>query len=77
MSIFQKDGQQHSFMQLVITRLIVNRPCRLPKDALDSSLVYTKNRDIHSVGIVFLQMLISLDVMDRFPDYHTALRNCE
>lgn len=65
------------FTQLVITRLIVGSPCRLPKDALDSSLVYTKNRDIHSVGIVFLQMLISLDVMDRFPDYHTALRNCE
>lgn len=49
---------------------------RLPKDALDSPLVYTRSRDIHSVGIVLLQMLSGLDVMERYPDVYEALRNC-
>lgn len=47
----------------------------LPKDALESPLEYTKNRDVHSVGIILLQMLLGLDVMDRFQDFHMALRN--
>lgn len=55
---------------------ILNRH-RLPHDAVESPLVYTKSRDIHAVGIVFLQMLMGRDVMERFPDVHSALRNCE
>ena len=49
----------------------------MPKDAVDSPLEYTKNRDIHSVGVILLQMLLGLDVMERYPDFHFALRNCE
>lgn len=50
---------------------------RLSNDAKnESSLLYTRRRDIHSVGIVFLQMLLGLDVMQRFDDVHEALQNC-
>ncbi|KAI0696604.1 hypothetical protein BC835DRAFT_1341525 [Cytidiella melzeri] len=45
------------------------------KDAIDSPLVYTRSRDIHAVGIVLLQMLMGLDVMNRYRDVHEALRN--
>ncbi|KAJ3758340.1 kinase-like domain-containing protein [Lentinula raphanica] len=41
----------------------------------ESSLVYTRHRDIHSVGIVFMQMLLGLDVIRRFSDIHTALKH--
>ncbi|KXN81004.1 Serine/threonine-protein kinase gcn2 [Leucoagaricus sp. SymC.cos] len=41
----------------------------------ESSLLYTRRRDIHSVGIVFLQMVFGLDVMIRFADVHEALQN--
>ncbi|KAI0954220.1 hypothetical protein AcV7_007513 [Taiwanofungus camphoratus] len=47
----------------------------LPSDAVDSPLVYTKTRDIHAVGIILLQMLMGRNVMERFPDVHSALRN--
>ena len=50
---------------------------RLSSDAKnESSLLYTRKRDIHSVGIVFLQMLLGLDVMQRFGDVYEALRSC-
>ncbi|KAJ4467220.1 kinase-like domain-containing protein [Lentinula aciculospora] len=41
----------------------------------ESSLLYTRHRDIHSVGIVFMQMLLGLDVVWRFLDVHTALKH--
>jgi hypothetical protein len=41
----------------------------------ESSLLYTRQRDIHAVGIV-LQMLMGLDVMERFPDAQTAIHAC-
>ncbi|KAF9065023.1 kinase-like domain-containing protein [Rhodocollybia butyracea] len=41
----------------------------------ESSLLYTRHRDIHSVGIVFLQMLMGLDVVRRFTDVHSALKH--
>ncbi|KAJ3727200.1 kinase-like domain-containing protein [Lentinula guzmanii] len=41
----------------------------------ESSLLYTRHRDIHSVGIVFMQMLLGLDVIRRFSDVHTALKH--
>ncbi|TFY68401.1 hypothetical protein EVJ58_g1031 [Rhodofomes roseus] len=47
----------------------------LAPEAVESPLVYTKTRDIHAVGIILLQMLMGSDVMERFPDVHTALRN--
>ena len=50
---------------------------RMPKDALDSSLVYTRNRDIHAVGIVLLQMLMGMDVMEKYEDVNEALRYCK
>ncbi|KAJ7186042.1 hypothetical protein C8R46DRAFT_937688 [Mycena filopes] len=40
----------------------------LSKTALtESTLLYTRQRDIHAVGIVLMQMLCGLDVMARFP----------
>jgi eukaryotic translation initiation factor 2-alpha kinase 4 len=50
---------------------------RMSKDASDSPLVFTRGRDIHAAGIVLLQMLMGLDVIDRYPNVHEALRNCE
>ncbi|OCH91731.1 Serine/threonine-protein kinase [Obba rivulosa] len=47
----------------------------LPNDGVDSALVYTKGRDLHALGVVFLQMLMGLGVMDKFPDAQSALRN--
>lgn len=47
----------------------------LPKEIVDSPLVYTKNRDIYSVGIILMQMVLGHDVMERYPDVQTALRN--
>ncbi|KAF7297638.1 hypothetical protein MKEN_01386800 [Mycena kentingensis (nom. inval.)] len=40
----------------------------------ESSLIYTRQRDIHDVGIVLLQMLMGIDVTERFPDAFTAVR---
>ncbi|KAF8920390.1 hypothetical protein CPB85DRAFT_1429191 [Mucidula mucida] len=41
----------------------------LSKDVKNESLLlYTKLRDIHSTGIVFLQMVLGIDVVDRYPD---------
>ncbi|TRM58463.1 hypothetical protein BD626DRAFT_573474 [Schizophyllum amplum] len=39
----------------------------------ESALVYTARRDIHAVGIVFLQMLLGLDVMKQFDDIRDAV----
>jgi translation initiation factor 2-alpha kinase 4 len=44
---------------------------------IESSLVYTRQRDIHDVGIVLLKMLLGLDVVDRFMDPITAIHSCE
>ncbi|KAF9457367.1 kinase-like domain-containing protein [Collybia nuda] len=41
----------------------------------ESSLLYTRQRDIHSVGIVLLQMLMGLDVTEKFSNVHTALQS--
>ncbi|CAK5281348.1 unnamed protein product [Mycena citricolor] len=40
----------------------------------DSALVYTRHRDMHAVGIVLMQMLLGLDVTDRYPDVYSAFR---
>ncbi|KAH8096907.1 hypothetical protein BXZ70DRAFT_945142 [Cristinia sonorae] len=45
----------------------------LPKDTLESPLVYTRGRDIHAAGIILLQMLLGHDIVERYPDMHTAL----
>ncbi|KAK0477848.1 kinase-like domain-containing protein [Armillaria novae-zelandiae] len=48
----------------------------LSKDAKNESLLlYTHHRDIHAVGVILLQMLLGLDVTERFSDVHTALRS--
>ncbi|OBZ78007.1 Serine/threonine-protein kinase gcn2 [Grifola frondosa] len=46
----------------------------LPRDAVESSLVYTKSRDIHAAGVILLQMLMGRDVMERHSDAQSALR---
>ena len=43
----------------------------------ESSLLYTRQRDIHDVGIVLLKMLLGLDVVDRFLDPLTAIHSCK
>ncbi|KAL1746128.1 hypothetical protein HDZ31DRAFT_81443 [Schizophyllum fasciatum] len=41
----------------------------------ESALVYTARRDIHAVGIVFLQMLLGLDVMRQYEDIKSAIHS--
>ncbi|KAH6903402.1 other/PEK/GCN2 protein kinase [Coprinopsis sp. MPI-PUGE-AT-0042] len=41
----------------------------------ESSLYYTKRRDIHNVGIVLLQMLLGLDVTERYTDIQEAIHS--
>ncbi|KAG5641706.1 hypothetical protein DXG03_004410 [Asterophora parasitica] len=40
----------------------------------ESPLLYTRQRDIHAVGIVFLQMLLGLDVTEKYSNIHEALQ---
>ncbi|KAJ7220218.1 kinase-like domain-containing protein [Mycena pura] len=40
----------------------------------ESSLLYTRHRDIHAVGIVLMQMFLGLDVTERYPDAYSAMR---
>ncbi|KAJ7702683.1 kinase-like domain-containing protein [Mycena rosella] len=40
----------------------------------ESALLYTRHRDIHAVGIVLMQMLLGLDVTERYPDAYAAIR---
>ncbi|KAF8839726.1 Serine/threonine-protein kinase [Paxillus ammoniavirescens] len=47
----------------------------LSKEVLDSPLSYTRGRDIHSVGVVFLQMLHGQSVMQKFSDPREALQS--
>lgn len=49
---------------------------RLAKDTIDSPLLYTRNRDLHDVGVILLQMLLGLEVAHRFPDVQAALHSC-
>lgn len=50
--------------------------CRLYNNVKESALIYTQHRDIHAVGLVFLQMLLGLRVMEQYPDAQTALHRC-
>lgn len=43
----------------------------------ESTLLYTKQRDIHDVGVVLMQMLFGLNVAERFPDPASAIRSCK
>ncbi|KAJ6607583.1 kinase-like domain-containing protein [Mycena sp. CBHHK59/15] len=38
----------------------------------ESSLLYTRHRDIHAVGIVVMQMLLGIDVTQRYSDPYAA-----
>ncbi|KAJ6518529.1 kinase-like domain-containing protein [Mycena vulgaris] len=47
----------------------------LSKDVkTESALLYTRHRDIHAVGLVLMQMLLGLDVTERYPDAYAAIR---
>ena len=48
---------------------------RLPP--VESKLDYTKGRDIHSAGIVLLQMLLGRNMMQNFPDPQRAIHLCK
>ena len=41
----------------------------------ESNLVYTRKRDIHDAGIVFMQMLVGLDVLERCTDVDDAIHS--
>ncbi|KAJ3481924.1 hypothetical protein NLI96_g7338 [Meripilus lineatus] len=43
------------------------------KDVIESPLVYNRCRDLHSAGIVLIQMLLGRNVTSRYHDVHTAL----
>ncbi|KAI8973080.1 Serine/threonine-protein kinase [Trametes punicea] len=47
----------------------------MPPDAVESTLVYTKGRDIHAAGVVLLQMIMGRDVVERYPDPQSALHS--
>ncbi|KAG1724557.1 kinase-like domain-containing protein [Suillus lakei] len=46
----------------------------LSKDVLESVLSYTRGRDIHSVGVIFMQMVDGRDVMRQFSDPKEAVQ---
>ncbi|KAG1908872.1 kinase-like domain-containing protein [Suillus fuscotomentosus] len=46
----------------------------LSKDVLESVLSYTRGRDIHSVGVIFMQMVNGRDVMRQFSDPNEAVQ---
>lgn len=49
----------------------------LSRDAKNESLLlYTRRRDIHNVGIVLLEMVMGLDVTERFGDVQSAIHAC-
>jgi translation initiation factor 2-alpha kinase 4 len=48
--------------------------CRLSKDVIESVLSYTRGRDIHSVGVIFMQMVNGRDVMRQFSDPKEAVQ---
>ncbi|KAJ7668466.1 kinase-like domain-containing protein [Mycena polygramma] len=41
----------------------------------ESALIYTRHRDIHAVGIVLMQMLLGLDVTEKFSDAYAAIHS--
>ena len=45
--------------------------------SVDSAAFLSRHRDIHAVGIVLMQMLLGLDVTQRFDDPQSAIRACE
>ncbi|KAG0696775.1 hypothetical protein DFH29DRAFT_949716 [Suillus ampliporus] len=46
----------------------------LSKDVLESVLSYTRGRDIHSVGVIFMQMVNGRDVMRQFSEPKEAVQ---
>ena len=43
---------------------------------MDSPLQYSRSRDVHSVGTLFLQMLVGWNVMEVYPSPKLALQSC-
>ena len=43
---------------------------------VESKLDYTKGRDIHSAGVVLLQMLLGRNLMQKFENPQAALHLC-
>ena len=46
-------------------------------EAIESPLTYNRCRDLHSTGVVVLQMVMGLDVPDRYPSPGLALPECK
>ncbi|GLB36853.1 putative anticodon binding domain of tRNAs [Lyophyllum shimeji] len=63
------------------TNIPAAEECQIPDGWLsrdeknESSLLYTRQRDIHAVGIVLLQMLLGLDVTEKYANIHEALQS--
>ncbi|KAH8114389.1 kinase-like domain-containing protein [Phellopilus nigrolimitatus] len=45
------------------------------REAIESPLLYTRCRDMHAVGVIALQMLMGLDVVQRYPNPRTAMQD--
>jgi len=43
---------------------------------MDSPLQHSKSRDVHGVGVLFLQMLVGWNVMEVYPNPKLALQSC-
>ena len=64
----QRDGE---FVASIFPKAASNNRLRMPP--VESKLTYTKGRDIYSVGVVLLQMLLGRNIMEKYPDPQTAL----
>lgn len=63
-----------SDVKIVCSDSFVDQHCRLSKDVLESVLSYTRGRDIHGVGVIFMQMVNGRDVMRQFSDPKEAVQ---
>ena len=73
---YPRHGEPGLFVSLSRNQLlnVYMRVIRRSRDVQhESSLFYTRLRDIHAVGIVLLQMLLGLDVTDQFSNVQYAL----
>ena len=59
---------------IAYTWLRLSDYARMPP--VESKLTYTKGRDIHSAGVVLLQMLLGRNLMQKFENPQAALHLC-
>ena len=58
---------------MISSQLLAEMANRLTRESIENPLLYTRARDVHDLGIGFIQMLMGLDVTTRFPNPEAAL----